>query len=258
MAKFIFQISKFNAVKNTLRCKERYNSRRDSVTALATLHLGQHFFLNGMHYAYQDSEGDITYSFDKKEAAKDVKVDITANFDTKQLDSLREQIAELGAILTKPITDDNGVSQLQGYQLHLVIDDSELSYHQEEDDFGKKLVYKILPYQIKKVFICTASDEAYIAHPGTAKIEADLAIKAIYETRKVEESVKPTTVEEASVVLLDFSRARSRGAARKAKKEALLVLGAKLQANNAATAVSAVTSTNQILIVEDDEDDKPE
>ncbi len=253
MSKFIFQISKYNSVKATLRCKERYNARRDSVTALATLHLNQHFFLNGMHYAYQDNEGDVTFSFDKKENAKDVKVDVTVNFTSEQLDNLRNQITELGTALTKPLTDDNGVSQLQGYQLHVSIKNGEeISYHHEEDDFGKKLVYKVLPYQVKSVSIITAGDEAYITAPGAAKIDINLAMKAIYETRKEIVVEKPTTVEQASEVLLDFSRARSRGAARKAKKEA------KTQANNSAAVVAETikSTTNQILLVEDD--DKPE
>lgn len=254
MAKFIYQVSKFNVSKQQLRLKERYNSARDCVTATATLHLGVNTFLSGMFYAFQDNEGDISFSFNKSEDVQ-AKVDTDINFKPEQLTDLLAQLTELGTTISKPPTNDDGVSELRGFQLHVVLNDDELSYYQTTDSkYGDKLVYKIQAHQVKSVKLVTASDEAYIEAPGARKIDINLAMKALYKpTQKCEEFIKVTTVEEAKAQLLDFSKAKSRGASRKAKKQEVV------QSNVAATLMSTSTSTSIILVDnEDDDDDMPE
>lgn len=245
MRKFIFQISKYNSSKSQLRLKERYNKSRDTVTTTAMLHLSGNTFLSGMHYAYQDVEGNVTFSFNK---SKDVtaKVDVNVNFTPQQLEGLQEQIDNLGTILTRPPVDDDGVSELQGYQLHVVINDAKLAVTQETSEkYGDKIIYKIKDYQVQAVKIVTAGDESYIEAPGARTVDIDMAMKALYDpTPKHEVFVQPTTVEETKAALLDFSRARTRGAAREYKKAQKALLA------------SASTSTQIILV--DDDDEQPE
>lgn len=256
MSKFIFQVSKFNATKNRLFLKQRYNRAKDAVTAMATLYMDAHYYVSGMHYAYQDNEGDVVYSFDKNEAAKDVKVDVTVNFRPEQLIQLQQQISDAGLALTKPPVDENGVSELMGWQLHVVISDDDITYVQENDEkWGKKLIYKVQPQQVKRVFLVTAGDEAYIEAPNSSKIDLNLAMKALYTTREVEVKQKPTTVEEAQTSLLDFSQAKSRGQRRKEKKEQKQQETTQVEKASQAV-IEAVNTSTQIVLVDDE--DKPE
>lgn len=267
MSKFVFQVSKFNANKNRLRCKERFNKAKDTVTAMATLYMDAHHYISGMHYAFQDDEGDVTYSFDKNESAKDIKIDVTINFKSEQLVQLQQQIAEAGTSLTKPPSDENGVSELMGWQLHVIIKHGEeITFTQERDErWGDKLIYKIQPHQVKGVKLVTAGDEAYIEAPNSAKIDLGLAMKALYTPREPATILnKPNTVEEAQSTLLDFSKAKSRGERRKEKRQSKQVEQAAIALSEVVipqTPVQEVVqSTNQqiVLVDDDEEDDKPE
>jgi len=255
MSKFIFQVSKFNASKNRLFLKQRYNKAKDAVTSLATLYMDANTYVSGMHYAYIDDDGDTSYSFDKKDEVS-VKVDVTINFNPEQLETVKYQLAQAGSILTNPPQDDNGVSELRGWQLHVVIKpNEEITYIKErEEQWGDKLIYKVQPYQVKEVKLVTASEEAYIEAPGASKIDLNMAMQALYSTReKVEVAVKPTTIDEAKSVLLDFSKAKSRGERRRQKREG----NKTVQTSNAADAIQQSTQKVEIVLVDEDED-KPE
>lgn len=256
MSRVVFQVSRYavgrnpqtNVVtKEQLRLKERYNSQREQVTAMATMHMqGEEPWLSGMHYCYIDNVGDQFFSFNKEEGV-DFKVDFNINFQPKQLNNLRKQLESLGERITRPAKDEEGVSQLRGIQLHVILtEDAEFGLNMKEDaKFGDRLQKKIQPHFIKEVKLVTASDAEYVQAPDTQVLSADLAIQSLYQAASKEEVKKPESKDEAKAAILGMMSSR------KAKREAF-----KQAARTSASIKPPAEASISLSLVDDE--DQPE
>lgn len=260
MATIIFQVSRFveKSAKtgySQLRLKERYNSQRDVVTALATLHLQEDSnpWLQGMHYAVIDN-GEAYYGFDKEDP--DQRVDYNINFATSQLSNLKAQIVALGTKLTAPSKDEHGVSELMGVQLHVKLHEGvEVKVSTVEPKtpaeakWGTKFKISVSPAEIESVSIVQYGELNYLEAPGD-RMSISLLTQALYKKSEVTQS-KPTTVDEAKSALANL-KARSRGANRTAAK-------ASRQAGKAAAAITPpdLAKVSRVL-VDDEDEDQPE
>lgn len=250
MSTVIFQISRSRFSASTaslvqLRLKERYNEQRDQVTAMATLHLDK-LFLDGMHYCYVDEKGEKFFSFNKAEGV-DFKVNFKINFEESQLEGLVSQIQTLGDVLAKPSLDENGVSQLRGYQLHIkLIPEAKLGISKKEDDvYGSRLQQKVSPSDIAEVKIVSSKDPEYVNAPDSQTIDGDLLIRSLYEATKKEVEVEQTPESIKASVLSLMSKSKQRGANR--------------QAARASQEVRVdPKSTAKPIVLKEDDDEQPE
>jgi hypothetical protein len=263
MSTVIFQVSRFvpssKAGYSQLKLKERYNSQRDSVTALATLHMEEagNPWLSGMHYAFIDDEGSAFYGFDKEDP--DQRVDYNINFSADSLYDLKKQIQALGNKLSNPSKDENGVSELMGVQLHVQIKKGvEVKVStiepktKAEEKWGTKLKIGISPSEVESVSIVVYGDSTYLDAPGQ-RMNVNLLNAALYKKANVVEA-KPTTVEEAKSVLAGLTKYGSR----KANKEA----ARSRQAGRGTQAIQPPAEpekvTSRVLVADDEDDDQPE
>lgn len=249
MSTIVFQVSRYKAAKQQLRLKEKYNSLREQVTAMATLHMaGEEPWLSGMHYCYIDNQGDKFFSFNKEEGVE-FKVDFNINMMASHLTTLHSQLALLGDRIQKPANDDNGVSQLRGIQLHVILhEDAEFSLNMKEDaKFGDRLQKKVQSHSVKEVKIVTASDCAYVQAPDTQTLSADLSIQALYTKSEKEEIRKPANKDEAKLAILSVMSSRKANRQEAHRKQA---------ARGGAAVRPTSEPSKKISLV--DEDDQPE
>jgi hypothetical protein len=265
MTTVIFQVSRFveKSAKtgySQLRLKERYNSQRDVVTALATLHLQEDSnpWLQGMHYAVIDN-GEAYYGFDKEDP--DQRVDYNINFATSQLSKLKAQIVTLGTKLTAPSKDEHGVSELMGVQLHVKLHEGvEVKVSTvdpktpAEAKWGTKFKISVSPTEIESVNLVQYGEVGYLEAPGD-RMSISLLTQALYKKSEVVQ-VKPTTVDEAKSALANL-KAKSRGANRAASNAAKA-----RQAGKAATAITPPPQEEAArvsrVLVDDEDEDQPE
>lgn len=256
MSTIIFQISKYVVAsspegvvtKEQLRLKERYNDSRDQVTAMATLHmLGETPWLKGMHYCFVDENGERFFSFNKAEGV-DFKTDFAVNFNEYQLKELRSSLQSLGALVTNPIKDENGVSQLRGYQLHIeLLDGVQLGISKFEDPkFGDRLQMKANSNQIKSVKLVKSGEAGYVTAPDQQQVDADILVASIFEATKKEEKPIETKEEAKAAVMSLMSKAQKRGANRQAAR------GAEQVSPSVKGAPSA-----KIVLADDEDDEQP-
>lgn len=261
MATVIFQVSRFIQKSRggypQLRLKERFSKETDKVTANATLHLLEDAtsWLKGLHFAIVEDDGEVYYSFDNED--KDLRIHRQFNFKSHHLTGLRQQISDLGDILTNPPKDDEGVSELRGYQLHIAIKSGcDVKYtmvepkSERDRKWGDKLELSVSPADIVSVKLVQHGEEEYVEAPGDY-MQHSLMTQSLYTKRSTSQP-KPTTVDEAKSVIATL-RAKSRGANRTAAKAAR-------QAGKAAAAITPPpqeepAKVSRVLV---DDEDQPE
>lgn len=260
MSRVVFQVSRarYSVSKDAagnqtklitqLRLKERYNSQREQVTAMATLHFNQGF-LSGMHYCYVDEQGDRYYSWNKQEGVE-FKVDFDINFQDYHLTSLLQQVVEMGDKLISPPKDEEGVSMLRGVQLHVLLaPDAELGLNNKGDTkYGDKLQKKVQAHSVIGVKLVTPASPEYVESPDTQTLSADLAIQAVYTKTEEESVTKPSNKEEAKLAILKVMTSRSE------KRQAFK----GRQAARGGAAIKPSPTSKSISLVDDEDEEQPE
>jgi hypothetical protein len=211
-----------------------------------------------MHFAYKDADGELFYSFDKED--ENMRVDYNINFYEEQLKSLNDQIQAMGAKLSKPPKDDNGVSDLRGVQLQVVLKKGyETSLLKLEDDYSDKLIYQITPQEVHEVKLVCSGETGYIEAPGYLRMSGDLAIQAVYKSAAQAPS-KPQTLEEAKSAIANLTKAQSRGKNRQAAKAGRQAQrgAAAMQATKEEAKVTSSSANSKIVLTDDEDDDQPE
>lgn len=118
MTTIIFNISRL--VRNarelwSLRCGEGYSQTRDAVSALAHFQLEGTPFASGIPAAFKDGDR-IAWTVDGNESQ------VKLNFTPEQSGELLNALLAIPELQTPPLNDD-GVSTLRCWQLHVVVDD---------------------------------------------------------------------------------------------------------------------------------------
>ena len=182
MAKIIYQVVRYRKSNrsNLLTLNESYNSFKDAVTKKSWLEL-DHGFSSGLIYALEDG-GKLRYFFelDKEVLGEGGVLLSNLNFSQAHMDKLQDQIDLCGDILTRPPMDEDGVSQLKGYQLHVIIKDGEEMRIDQKDN---QTCIFLEPNQIEDVILVTKGEVAYApgkSNKGGHHVSMSMLMDAVF------------------------------------------------------------------------------
>lgn len=212
-ATIVFKISRFDAKSNQLLMVERYNSRRDTVTSMGRV-LFDNNFISGLHLAFINEAGETSFSFDRNSEMEgqyhNFNISLTEEICSKLL-------AEVKALpqLVKPAKNDEGVSTLKGYQLHVKLKSEDLEVYSPSEG---NITLSVNADNVASVGVVTLNESNYVKTGKSVTMKASQVLAAFGSAReKLAEA--PTNIEETQTFLKTMSRAQRRSAARKARKE---------------------------------------
>lgn len=209
-SKIVFKISRFNK-KSQLILTERYNAQKDTVTSMGRVIFNDQNFISGLHLAIIDGEGNTAFSFDKE--AEDIYQSFNISLPRNLADSLQETVKAIPA-LAKPSVNDNGVSTLKGYQLHVEVANEDIEVFSPSEG---NLTYSVKGSQVVSLRVVTQAETDYVRTNSSVKMSLSMITQALHKTSQVAPEA-PKTASEAKDVLTKLSRAGRRASARKAYK----------------------------------------
>jgi hypothetical protein len=142
-------------------------------------------FLSGLFAAYENSKGEKFWSRDRAEGAEEVFFGVTINFSDSQVRLLHSQIEELKEKMSKPPKNEQGRSELKGFQLQVELTPKAMGNLTlaMNDGKGRKAgntflteEFSIPPSGVKKVSIVTQEEDNYFR--GGAQVSLDDFVQA--------------------------------------------------------------------------------
>lgn len=192
------------------------------VKALATLHT-KYAFLSGMPAAYKSETGN-TFWTNKEGRNDDTFFSVQVNFSAVQMQEIESKIEEVGETLSKPPKNEQGRSQLRGYQLQVTLTPGAMARFNIVDDNFKVDKEEVIidPSEVVSVKVVTFQEDGYL------RSGHQIGVTQYFEVRcKAQHVQAPKTTEETREFLASLhkdpeSKARKdrrNGRSKKAAKE---------------------------------------
>jgi hypothetical protein len=160
---FVYKISRFYSKQGKLTLGE-YMNKQEEVHAMARMHTEGHFFISGLMMAAVRGE-DVSFTFERNPELQDAKVKYQINYNPSLLESLDFSAFE------KVPCDDNGVSSLTGYQLHVELNSGNVIKTQE----GAWTVFRTVDDAVS-ILIVKSGDADYVNTGSTMNLSDSLDI----------------------------------------------------------------------------------
>lgn len=200
-SKLVYYISRVREKKAGLQMRlgeTRFEEATGEIKALATLHF-KHGFVSGMPAAFVDGDGNTYWTVNRK--GEKMFFSILINIPDVLIEKLEKELKQddkLMERLKNPPKNQNMVSDLRGYQLHITLHpDAMARFNVIDDDFktgGEQL--SVDPSEIKALEIVTKDQEAFL------RKGVQISMGAFFQVRcEAENNAVPKTEEETRYYL---------------------------------------------------------